>query len=166
MERSLENQAKHTLHCDSGYFEKSAQEDVRGCRECAPDPFVLRGWDFNGAVTQDQANIGKTRLRTDFGFLPNSEVIPMFGQQLADQREARLVLWQISLGVFLDFHNVSMRAPSHQQIGCVAVSFPFVVVFQNEGLLLPNVGMRCGQQDPERAKFVERLRMPGAPAKK
>ena len=53
-----------------------------------------------------------------------------------------------------------MRAPNHQQIGCVAVLLPFVVVFQNERLLLPSVGMRCGQYDPERAEFVERLRVP------
>ena len=123
--------------------------------KCSADLFPLRGRDVNAAITQDKADIGQARLRTDFRLLPDSEVISMLRQQLADQREASPVLGLISLGVFLDLHDLPMGAPNHQQIWCVAVLFAFMVVFQSERLLLPCVGMRCGEQDPECSEFVQ-----------
>jgi hypothetical protein len=45
----------------------------------------------------------------------------MLVQQCADQCEASLVLWQISFGVCLDFHQFLACSPNNQKIRRVSV---------------------------------------------
>jgi hypothetical protein len=105
----------------------------------SPDSFVLRGRHLHGAVTQDEGDISQAGFGAYLRFLPHPEAKPMFGQQFPDQGEACLILWQIALGVFLDFHDFLMRTPGDQNVRRLAMLCPFMMVFEEERLLLPPV---------------------------
>ena len=78
----------------------------------------------------------------------------MFGQELTDELKASLILRQFSFGVLLDLHDFLMRAPDHENIRRVSVLRTFMVVFEDEWLLLPCVSTCRGQQNLERSEFV------------
>ena len=78
----------------------------------------------------------------------------MLREQFADESKASPILGQGGLLIFLDLHNFLSCAPDHQNVRRIAVLRPFMVVFESEWLLLPRVGMRCGQQDLKCFEFV------------
>ena len=115
---------------------------------------MLRGWDINAAITQDKGNVRQAGLGANLGSLPDPKLVAMLCQQLADQSEACLILGLIGLRVFLDFHNFLMCAPNDENVGRVTMLCPIMVVFEEERLLLPGVGMCRGQQNLKCFEFV------------
>jgi hypothetical protein len=75
-----------------------------------------------------------------------------------------LILWQICLSVFLDFYDFMMLTPGNQYVRRVAMLRPFVMVFEEERLLLSPVRARRGHQDLECPEFILGLSVPQPPA--
>lgn len=75
-----------------------------------------------------------------------------------------LILWQLGIAVLFYFYDFLMRSPIDENVWSVAMLRSFIVVAENEGLLLPCAKVHSGEQNLECPEFVLRFSMPRAPA--